>query len=136
MTELPFTLVSSGRTDVGQRREHNEDAALLRPDLNLYLLADGAGGHQAGEVASALAITSIANFFEATERANREKTEIDQFGLWRGERRLGAAVKKANRDIIEIATASHRHRGMGTTIVALSVSPQSGTLHVAHVGDS
>jgi protein phosphatase len=133
---LPFALLAAGKTDVGRKRDHNEDTVLLRPDLGLFLLADGAGGHNAGEVASALATTSIANFFEATEKATRRKAEVDDFGLWTGERRVGAAVKKANRDIIEIATASNKHRGMGTTIVALTVSPQAGMIHVAHVGDS
>jgi protein phosphatase len=133
---LPFALLAAGKTDVGRKRDHNEDSVLLRPDLGLFLLADGAGGHNAGEVASALATTSIANFFEATEKATRRKAEVDDFGLWTGERRVGAAVKKANRDIIEIATASNKHRGMGTTIVALTVSPQAGMIHVAHVGDS
>jgi PPM family protein phosphatase len=133
---LPFALFAAGKTDVGRKRDHNEDTILLRPDVGLYLLADGAGGHNAGEVASALATTSIANFFEATEKATRRKPEVDDFGLWTGERRVGAAVKKANRDIIEIATASNKHKGMGTTIVVLTVSPQAGMIHVAHVGDS
>jgi protein phosphatase len=132
----PFALLAAGKTDVGKKRDHNEDAVLLRPDLGLYLLADGAGGHNAGEVASALALTSIANFFEATEKATRRKPEVDDFGLWTGERRLGAAVSKANRDIIEIATASNKHKGMGSTIVSMSISPQAGMLHLAHVGDS
>jgi len=132
----PFALFAAGKTDVGRKRDHNEDTILLRPDLGLFLLADGAGGHNAGEVASALATTSIANFFEATEKATRRKPEVDDFGLWTGERRVGAAVKKANRDIIEIATASNKHKGMGTTVVALSISPQAGMIHVAHVGDS
>ena len=133
---LPFALLASGKTDVGRKRDHNEDTILLRPDLGLFLLADGAGGHNAGEVASALATTSIANFFEATEKATRQKPEVDDFGLWTAERRVGAAVKKANRDIIEIATASNKHKGMGTTIVAMTISPQAGMVHVAHVGDS
>ena len=99
-------------------------------------MADGAGGHNAGEVASALAVTSVANYFEATKRESSRPGEGTAFGLYRGERRLGAAVQKANRDIIEIANAVNQHRGMGTTIVALSFSPESGTIYVAHVGDS
>jgi protein phosphatase len=134
--ELSFRLLAAGKTDVGQKRDHNEDAVLVRSDLTLFLLADGAGGHNAGEVASALAATSIANFFDATEKATRDKPEVDDFGLWTGERRLGAAVKKANRDILEIARESNQYSGMGTTIVAVSVSPLSGMLHVAHIGDS
>jgi len=134
--ELPFVLRSAGKTDVGRRRRHNEDAVLLRPNLDLYLLADGAGGHQAGEIASAVAMTSVANFFEATQRAALSKPDVDEFGLWTGERRLGAAVKKANLDILDIGKSSDQHKGMGTTIVAASLSARSGILHVAHVGDS
>ncbi len=134
--ELPFILRSASKADVGRRRRHNEDAVLVRPDLYLYLLADGAGGHQAGEIASAVAMTSVANFFEATQSATLLKPDVDEFGLWTGERRLGAAVKKANLDILDIGKTSDQHNGMGTTIVAASLSPRSGMLHVAHVGDS
>ena len=133
-----FRLVAAGATDIGRRRKHNEDAILLRPDLNLFLLADGAGGHNAGNVASALATTSIANFFEVPVGGAvvPERVEVDDFGLWVAARRLAIAVQKANRDIVEIAKTSKQRKGMGSTIVAASLSPTSGMLHLAHVGDS
>jgi protein phosphatase len=53
-----------------------------------------------------------------------------------GARRLSSAVHKANRDVVEIARTSPKHRGMGTTVVACCFSPRSGLMHVAHVGDS
>jgi PPM family protein phosphatase len=127
---------AAGLTDVGRVRDHNEDAILLRPDLELYVLADGAGGHNAGEVASALATRSIINFFEATAAAYRNRSEVDDFGFWTGARRLASAVHKANRDIIQIGRTSKIHDGMGTTVVALHVSTASGLLHLSHVGDS
>jgi PPM family protein phosphatase len=131
-----LVLQASGATDVGKRRTHNEDAVLVRDDLSLYLVADGAGGHNAGEVASALCARSMANYFGATIRSTHQSPEFNRFGIPNGARRLSAAVLKANRDIVEISRSSQAHRGMGTTVVATCFSPRSGLLHVAHVGDS
>ena len=132
---LPLKLSAAGATDIGKVRQHNEDAILLRPDLDLFILADGAGGHNAGNVASALATAAIANFFESTGHGAPD-TELDAFGLPIAGRRLAAGLQKANEDILEIAKTSNKLRGMGTTAVALSCSPRSGMMHVAHVGDS
>ncbi len=131
-----LTLKAAGRTDPGKRRQHNEDTLLVREDLGLFVVADGAGGHNAGEVASALAARSMENYFGATIRATHELPELNRFGTPNGARRLSAAVHKANRDVVEIARTSPRHRGMGTTVVAACFSPRSGLMHVAHVGDS
>jgi protein phosphatase len=131
-----LVLHTGGATHVGQRRTHNEDALLVRDDLHLYLVADGAGGHNAGEVASALCARSIANYFGATIRSTHESPEFNRFGIPHGARRLSAAVLKANRDIVEISRTSQAHRGMGTTVVAACFSPRSALMHVAHVGDS
>src|SRR5450432_169797 len=131
-----LVLQAGGATDVGKRRTHNEDTVLVRDDLSLYLVADGAGGHNAGEVASALCARSMSNYFGATIRATHERPEFNRFGIPNGARRLSAAVLKANRDILEISRTSQAHRGMGTTVVAACFSPRSGLMHVAHVGDS
>src|SRR5215475_10981772 len=79
--------VGAGGTNIG-RREHNEDHVLLRPELGLFLLADGAGGHNAGNVASALATTTVANVFETSAAALADRDEVDEFGLWTMSRRL------------------------------------------------
>ena len=131
-----LVLQAGGATDVGKRRAHNEDTLLVRDDLSLYLVADGAGGHNAGEVASALCARSMSNYFGATIRSTHQSPEFNRFGIPNGARRLSAAVLKANRDIVEISRSSHAHRGMGTTVVAACFSPRSGLMHVAHVGDS
>lgn len=131
-----MTLKAAGRTDIGKRRQHNEDVLLVREDLGLFVVADGAGGHNAGEVASALAARSMENYFGATIRATHEAPEFNDLGLPSGARRLSCAVHKANRDVVEIARTSPKHRGMGTTVVAACFSPRSGLMHVAHVGDS
>src|SRR6187402_3099669 len=96
-----LVLQAGGATDTGQRRAHNEDTVLVRDDLGLYLVADGAGGHNAGEVASALCARSMSNYFGATVRATHESPEFNRFGIPSGARRLSAAVLKANRDIVE-----------------------------------
>ncbi|HZU81514.1 MAG TPA: protein phosphatase 2C domain-containing protein [Polyangiaceae bacterium] len=127
--------VAAGATDIGQR-EHNEDHVLLRPELGLFLLADGAGGHNAGNVASALATTTVANVFESSATALADRPEVDQLGLWTVARRLAAAIRRANTEIIEVAKKTAKYHGMGTTIAALAFSPDGDVVHAAHVGDS
>jgi PPM family protein phosphatase len=135
LTTRALAPIGAGATDIGPR-EHNEDHVLLRPELGLFLLADGAGGHNAGNVASALATTTVANIFETTAKSLVERPEIDGFGLWTMARRLSAAIHRANLEIIDIAKKSKKYHGMGTTLVALAFSPEGDVLHVAHVGDS
>jgi len=132
----PVEVVSGGATHVGRVREHNEDAILVRPDLGLYVVADGAGGHNAGNVASALAIAVIENYFEATEEAAKVTPSFDRFGISEGARRLSNAIHKANRDVVEISRTSKAHGGMGSTVVAMFFDPIDPVVHVAHVGDS
>jgi len=127
--------LAAGATDIGQR-EHNEDHILLRHELGLFLLADGAGGHNAGNVASALATTTVANVFESSATSLADRPEIDRFGLWTDARRLSAAIHRANAEIIDIAKRSEKYQGMGTTLVALAFSPGGDVVHLAHVGDS
>ncbi|MGC4067998.1 MAG: protein phosphatase 2C domain-containing protein [Polyangiaceae bacterium] len=126
----------AGKTDKGKKRKLNEDRLVVRDDLELYVVCDGAGGHNAGDVAAALAVRSITNYMGATVRAAFDRPEFDRFGIPNGARRVSAAVHKANSDILEISRTSHQHRGMGTTCVAASFTPRSGLIHVAHVGDS
>src|SRR5580658_2705263 len=94
--------LAAGATDIGQR-DHNEDHVLLRPELGLFVLADGAGGHNAGNVASALASTTVANVFETSATTLGHRPEIDDFGLWTMARRLATAVQRANAEVIEVA---------------------------------
>ena len=127
--------VGAGATDIGQR-SHNEDHVLIRPELGLFLLADGAGGHNAGNIASALATTTVANVFETSATALADRPEVDDLGLWTVARRLAAAIRKANAEIIDVAKKTAKYQGMGTTIVSLAFSPEGDVVHVAHVGDS
>ena len=125
-------------TDVGRLRHHNEDTYLLRPDLGLYLVADGMGGHDAGDVASAMVRLSINDFFEVTEHADWEESwrREEDLGMPQPARRLAAAIRKANHDIYS-ASASHASgRGMGSTVVAAHHPDGADAMYVAHVGDS
>jgi len=131
-----LTVSGAGNSDKGKKRKLNEDRFVVKDELHLYLVCDGAGGHNAGDVAAALAARSITNYVGATVRAAFERPEFDRFGIPNGARRISAAVHKANNDIIEISRTSYQHRGMGTTVVAVSFTPRSGLIHVAHVGDS
>lgn len=132
----PIRILAGGSTDIGRVRKHNEDAVLLRPDLGAFILADGAGGHNAGNVASALATTSIANYLESTASNDEHRPYADPFGLSIDARRLAVAMQAANHDIIEIAATSNKRKGMGTTAVVALLAPEHGAVHVAHVGDS
>jgi PPM family protein phosphatase len=132
---VPVKIEAAGDTHIGGRT-HNEDAILLRPDLNLYIVADGAGGQNAGNVAAHLATTTIAHFFEQTKGAADALPEYDGLGLPTAARRLSAAVQEANKEILEIAKTSDRHRGMGTTVVAALFIAEHRSVHVAYVGDS
>jgi protein phosphatase len=134
--ESPFRVASAGVTDVGRKRKHNEDVVLVREDLFLWVVADGAGGHAAGEVAAALAARSVANYMGATVRKAWDKPVYDTFGFPNGARRLAAAIRKANQDVLEIAQSNDDYKNMVTTVVAAHLSTRSGLLHVAHVGDS
>ncbi|MBM4363969.1 MAG: protein phosphatase 2C domain-containing protein [Deltaproteobacteria bacterium] len=130
-------VVAAGRTDVGRERNHNEDRLLTYPALDLFVVADGMGGHHAGEVASALCAKSLENYFRASRHGNADAALLeDPRPLDAEARRLLGAVRKANTDVFQISRASGKHRGMGTTVVAAHVARATGLLHVAHVGDS
>ena len=127
---------AAGLTDVGRQRRHNEDHILLRPELGLFVVADGMGGHNAGNVASALVTTSIDNFFLATEKDALPPPKPEDAGLDERARRLALAVRKANRDVFEISSTHQQHHGMGSTVVAMYMPPGRDEIHIAHVGDS
>ncbi len=125
-------------TDPGRRRKDNEDAFLVRPDLGVFLVADGMGGRNAGEVASSLARASVENFFEATRTGGWPDSyrALLDLTLEPAGRRLSAAIRKANADIHAIASTREAQAKMGTTLVAVHL-PKGGTrMYLGHVGDS
>ena len=125
----------AGSTHVGMKRSHNEDNFFLLAEENLYIVADGMGGHASGEVASQIAVETLANFFIDTSR-DREITwpYKEDRQLTYDENRLVTGIKLANRRVYETAQSDARYRGMGTTIVCL-VCGSTGA-YLGHVGDS
>src|SRR5690606_173173 len=133
-SELSFAAL----TDVGKKREENEDNFLVDESLGLYVVCDGMGGHAAGEVASALAVRTF------HEEVKREADLLEDYaagksGVDRVSKRdisnmLEFAVNRASARVHAEATQDERMRGMGTTLVAVVVSGQ--TAFITYVGDS
>ncbi len=128
-------LESFGLTDVGRRRKLNEDNFLVDPESNLYAVCDGMGGHNAGEVASKIAIETLESFIQ---RSHHEKEITWPYGLdvnlsFDGNR-LKTAIKLANKKVFKAADNREDYTGMGTTLVAALVSEK--TMTVGSVGDS
>jgi protein phosphatase len=119
-------LAISGKTDVGRLREHNEDNIAWDADLGLALLADGMGGHNAGEVASALAVDTILGVLRTALPATENLVERSAL--------LRDAVEDANRAIFTQSQEQPQCAGMGTTLVGALFSNDNVIL--AHVGDS
>lgn len=116
-------LRSAAQTHVGMRRQANEDRHAIDPRLGLFLVADGMGGHKAGQVASQLAAEAATRAIQALVGAEVSLAE-----------RLRNAVACANREIFEAAESKAELAGMGTTFVAMLFG--EGRLALAHVGDS
>jgi len=132
---MALLLDTYGATDVGLKREHNEDFFYVDDALGLYIVADGMGGHAAGEVASHAAIETIGNFVASAQR-DRDFTwpfGIDK-NLTTEENLLLSAVKLANGEICGLAESKAEYNGMGTTVVGLKTD--DGGFVAAHVGDS
>ena len=129
-------IVAAGLSDVGQQREHNEDSFVILPEYDLYIVADGMGGHRAGDVASKMATHTIASFFQAT--AKEDATWPFHFDphLSVEENRLITGIKVANKRIFEASTRYREVHGMGTTVVGALMARERGRMYVAHVGDS
>lgn len=119
--------IAAGLTDVGRERAHNEDRYIVVPELNLYVVADGMGGHQSGEVASRLAANTIASYFRNGDTSKSKRTLAD---------RLRSAVATANAKIYARADDERTYRGMGTTVVAAVFNGSDGMFYVGHAGDS
>ena len=123
-------------TDVGLRRPTNEDCVSVRPDLRLFVVADGMGGHAAGEVASQVAVEGIVAFVEATETLGPDQTWPVPFDPEQSVNmnRLRAGFRTGNQRVAAQIASSREFRGMATTAVAVLIDGGTGT--VGHVGDS
>ena len=130
----PLRIQARGITDVGQRRDHNEDAYLVDEGLGLFVVADGMGGHAGGGTASKLAVETIQKAV-----AHARAQEPERFGAGGADDTrvpdlLRQAVEEACAVIFRTAQGEPELAGMGTTVTAVLVD--GGTGFVAHVGDS
>ena len=115
----------AGRTDTGRVRQKNEDAFHLMEDRGVFLVADGMGGHNAGEIASRVAIETLADFFSKTWFCSvfNNPEEIRHT--------LIKAFRQANEKVIKVAASDEDFNGMGCTLVACLV--EGNRLHSCHV---
>jgi len=124
-----------GLTDVGKKRKHNEDAYALDVAEGLFIVADGMGGHAAGEVAAKITVETIGEFIAAT-RQKEEATWPFRYNheLHFNSNRLAIAIEKANERVMSAVASQPWLKGMGTTVVAGLMNEK--ILSLAHVGDS
>ena len=109
----------------GKRRENNEDRLLVLPENNVFMVADGMGGHQAGEIASRLTVETIAEHIgQALQQADERPLEV----------LIDEAIQSANSRVFKDSQTSEEYANMGST-VALAWQNED-RLYIAHVGDS
>lgn len=133
----PFRFQAAGLSDRGLKRAHNEDSLSVVPDLGLFLVADGMGGHSAGEVASRQAIETLVDYLRMSEdETARFAPPAPNPKLSETENRISTGVQLANRDVHKLAEDHNEFHGMGTTIVGLLIDPDGTKAGIAHVGDS
>ena len=126
-------LTMVGITDPGMVRDHNEDCYLILPQKGLAILADGMGGHLAGEVASSLAVNVISRYLtDNLSRTRKARKPADGFSA--EAKMILKAVESANGTIYETSHSRPEFSGMGTTVVVAVF--RANKLYVAHVGDS
>jgi protein phosphatase len=130
-----WRLEGAVRSHVGRVRTENQDAFGFFPDLGLFVVADGLGGHEGGRQASTLAVDVVRDNVAATD--DEDLTPMsDRAGLVSlGARRLLAAIVEANGRVRDAGRELAR-RGMGTTVAALLFDAVYGVVAVCHVGDS
>lgn len=130
----PLCLTSTGATDIGQRRKHNEDAFLADDELGLWVVADGMGGHAAGEVASQEAIDTVYGMVSRGKRTLSLDRTFSEEKARAAQRLLEGAVQAATYMVYAMAELDANKAGMGTTISAMMSVGEFGV--TAQVGDS
>ena len=130
-----LSIESAGITDVGRKRKGNEDALYLDDVQRLFVVSDGMGGHQAGEVASALVIETMRDYMQRfiTDDSAEELEDYDAT-LSKEANRLLASIHLANNGVYQLAQSKEGYRGMGATVSAALFTDD--TLIAANVGDS
>jgi len=127
--------ISAAKTDIGKKRDHNEDSYLMDEALGLFVVADGMGGHAAGEVASREAVEALRDNVLAKRKSMDtflENPNNDTAELVR--KNLELAVRAAGYQVFGMTEMDPEHKGMGTTLSLLLLTPTAA--FIAHVGDS
>jgi len=130
-----FEILSAGLSDIGRKRSSNQDHFLLDDRHRIYLVADGMGGHQAGEVASQLVVDSIHQFYlsnpswPSSDQENHQDPDLSPEA-----NRLRAAIRYANQQVFQAAATHKGYKGMGSTLAAVQFV--DNTFIAANVGDS
>jgi PPM family protein phosphatase len=126
---------AAGQTDIGKKRKINQDAFLIDKEKGLFIVADGLGGHRAGEKASVLAAETVHNFFEINfENEKSKETKDNNINLSPTASSLHDSIEKANQLVHLKALNFSQYNGMGTTIAAVCLKDKN--LISANVGDS
>lgn len=128
MTQLPYKVLAVGLTDIGLVRQNNEDVWAAQPSIGLFVLADGMGGHQAGEVAARETATSLCRVLKKKMTPSKNYSFADLQVL------LKRAIVHVNNLVYKMGRAQDELRGMGTTLCCLLFHAEG--LIFAHVGDS
>ena len=124
-----MTIVSAYKSDTGRRRKRNEDFVWVDEENRLFIVADGMGGHEAGDVASQLAATTVGDWITSELK---EKTEPILPAMVT--QTIVDAVEAANKTVLDAAIEAGQKRQMGTTIVVALV--RSAVAYISHVGDA
>ena len=125
---------ASGLSDVGRARTHNEDCFGIDPEHRMFVVADGMGGHNHGEVASRIAVKAIQEFVEQTAENDTTWPFVYDARLQRHSNRLKTAIRMAHDKVLRAIRHDGSLIGMGTTVVGFLLKGRVAA--VAHVGDS
>lgn len=117
-----MTIISSGATDIGQKRKTNQDSICLYPKRHFFAVADGMGGHNGGDIASQMSVKLLPEFIE------------NNFGKLESKELLKGSVKYVNEAIYDRSLEQEELKGMGTTVAAIIFD--GSNVSIANIGDS
>lgn len=123
--EMAFQIQSAGMSDTGLVRQSNEDAFEECTDINFFILADGMGGHQAGEVAAKEAVTTLCKMAKKMKK---------KMSLYEARDVIEQSIKQVNTIVYQLSKSKPNLRGMGTTLCCLQIRNEG--IVYGHVGDS
>ena len=128
-----FVLTGQGQSDIGSVRPTNQDSFLINEANDLFIVADGMGGHAGGEIASSLCISKVCSYIDQhKESIMKKETDPHHDALWRT--LLSESINHASAKIYEYSLENPSLRGMGTTATLLTY--HNDVIHWGHVGDS